>query len=147
MPAWFDDLHSLSGVSSEYLSGCPFSDQLSFNAAQHKGGVLQVVQALVVKSVSQKKMVIGKGGSMVQSLQDEVRCAFFDRNLHSRIQASRLATNDIPLGCSLLLPVDTVNCVQTLNKAIRSLTIALGRPVELELTVTTENKRETAERR
>jgi hypothetical protein len=24
-------------------------------------------------------------------------------------------TNDIPLGCSLLLPVGTVNCVQTLK--------------------------------
>jgi hypothetical protein len=24
-------------------------------------------------------------------------------------------TNDIPLGCALLLPVDTVNCVQTLK--------------------------------
>jgi hypothetical protein len=26
--------------------------------------------------------------------------------------------NDIPLGCSLLLPVDTVNCVQTLKVAL-----------------------------
>jgi hypothetical protein len=31
------------------------------------------------------------------------------------LQASRRVTNDIPLGCSLLLPVGTVNCVQTLK--------------------------------
>jgi hypothetical protein len=32
-------------------------------------------------------------------------------------------TDDIPLGCSLLLPVDTVNCVQTL-KATATATIS-----------------------
>jgi hypothetical protein len=34
------------------------------------------------------------------------RCAFFDRNMHSR---------NVPLGCSCLLPVVTVNCIQTLK--------------------------------
>jgi hypothetical protein len=54
-----------------------------------------------------------------------VRCSFFDRNLHSRMplvptharsfQASMRVTNLIPFGCSLLLPVDTVNYIQTLK--------------------------------
>ena len=58
-----------------------------------------------------------------------VRCAFFDRNLHSRmpldpthvhlkpcsLEANMRVTNGIPLGCSLVLPVDTANCVQTLK--------------------------------
>jgi hypothetical protein len=58
-------------------------------------------------------------------LSEKVRCAFFDRNLHSRsaievhafapLEASRRVTNGIPLGCSLILPVRTVNCVQTLK--------------------------------
>jgi hypothetical protein len=57
-----------------------------------------------------------------------VRCAFSDRNLHSRmslvpkparfkraVEASRRVTNGILLGCPLFLPVHTVNCVQTLK--------------------------------
>jgi hypothetical protein len=52
-----------------------------------------------------------------------VRCAFSDRNLHSRMPLDPThvclkragVTNDIPLGCPLLLPVHTVNCVQTLK--------------------------------
>jgi hypothetical protein len=32
-----------------------------------------------------------------------------------RAEASRRVTNGIPLGCPLFLPVDTVNCVQTLK--------------------------------
>jgi hypothetical protein len=52
------------------------------------------------------------------------RCAFSGRNLHSRnaigshacsLEANMRVTNGIPLGSSLLLPVDTVNCVQTLK--------------------------------
>jgi hypothetical protein len=45
----------------------------------------------------------------------------FDGNLHTRmplvprLEASRRVTNGILLGCLLLLPVDTVNCVQTLK--------------------------------
>jgi hypothetical protein len=31
------------------------------------------------------------------------------------LEANMRVTNSIPLGCSLLLPVDTVNCVQTLQ--------------------------------
>jgi hypothetical protein len=31
------------------------------------------------------------------------------------LEASRSVTNGIPLGCPLFLPVDTVNCVQTLK--------------------------------
>jgi hypothetical protein len=31
------------------------------------------------------------------------------------IEASKRVPNGIPLGCLLLLPVDTVNCVQTLK--------------------------------
>jgi hypothetical protein len=56
----------------------------------------------------------------------EVRCGLFDRNLHSMIpfgshawslEVNMRVTNGIPLGCLLLLPVDTVNCVQTLKAA------------------------------
>jgi hypothetical protein len=48
----------------------------------------------------------------------------FDRNLHFEdaigshacsLQANMRVNNGIPPGCSLLLPVDTVNCVQTLK--------------------------------
>jgi hypothetical protein len=48
----------------------------------------------------------------------------FDMNLHSRmplvptpatLEASTRVTNGIPLGCSLLSSVDTVNCMQTLK--------------------------------
>jgi hypothetical protein len=51
-----------------------------------------------------------------------VRCAFFDRKLHSRnaigshacwLEANMRVTNGIPLRSSLLLPVCAVNCVQT----------------------------------
>jgi hypothetical protein len=31
------------------------------------------------------------------------------------LEANTRVTNGIPLGCSLLLPVDTVNCVQALK--------------------------------
>jgi hypothetical protein len=42
-------------------------------------------------------------------------CHWFPHLLAScSLQVSRLLTNVIPLGCSLLLPVDTVNSVQTL---------------------------------
>jgi hypothetical protein len=51
-----------------------------------------------------------------------VRCAFSDRNLHARmpfgshacsLEANMRVTNAIPFGCPLLLPVGTVNRVQT----------------------------------
>jgi hypothetical protein len=42
------------------------------------------------------------------------------------LQASRRATNGSPLGCSLLLPVHTVNCVKTLKDS--SLTTTLPSP-------------------
>jgi hypothetical protein len=35
-------------------------------------------------------------------------------------QASRRVTNGVPLGCSLLVPVDTVNCFQTLKAPLAS---------------------------
>jgi hypothetical protein len=49
-----------------------------------------------------------------------VRCAFSDRNLHSRMpldptEVNMHVTNGIPLGCSLLLPVGTVNSATTLK--------------------------------
>jgi len=61
-----------------------------------------------------------------------VRCAFFDGNLHSEFtleeyfedavgshacsfEASMRVTNGIPIGRSLLLPVDIVNCVTPLK--------------------------------
>jgi hypothetical protein len=60
-----------------------------------------------------------------------VRCAFFDRNLHSRMplvptharfkRAGRSVTTGFSLGCPLFFPVHTVNCVQTLQ-ATRSST-------------------------
>jgi hypothetical protein len=34
---------------------------------------------------------------------------------HVRFKRNMRATNGIPLGCSLLLPVDTVNSVRTLK--------------------------------
>jgi hypothetical protein len=52
------------------------------------------------------------------------RCAFFGRNLHSRLPLDPMhgrlkllhaCGNGTTLGSSLLLPVDTVNCVQTLK--------------------------------
>jgi hypothetical protein len=36
-------------------------------------------------------------------------------SLEANIEANMRVTNGIPLGCSLLLPVDAVNCVQTLK--------------------------------
>jgi hypothetical protein len=36
------------------------------------------------------------------------------------LEANTRVTNGIPLGCSLLLPVGTVNCVQTLKAKTRS---------------------------
>jgi tripeptidyl-peptidase-2 len=51
-----------------------------------------------------------------------VRCPFSDRNLHSRLP---LVFPRIPLGCSLLLPVGIVNCVQTL-KATSDSIFAVG---------------------
>jgi hypothetical protein len=60
----------------------------------------------------------------IKSRLDVVRCAFFDRNLHSRmplgshacsLEANMRVTNGIPLGWPLFLPVHTVNCVQTLK--------------------------------
>jgi hypothetical protein len=58
---------------------------------------------------------------------NNVRCAFFGRNLHSgsAVQLHAFAplealpsmrvTNGIPLGCLLILPIVTVNCAQTLK--------------------------------
>jgi hypothetical protein len=43
------------------------------------------------------------------------------------LQANRRVTNGIHLGCSLPLPVDTVNCVQTL-KASSCCTVSLAQP-------------------
>ena len=34
------------------------------------------------------------------------------------LEASRRVTNGIPLGCSLFLPVHTVNCIQTLKAKV-----------------------------
>jgi hypothetical protein len=63
-------------------------------------------------------------------LQDETRLygARFPTEIYARgcigshAQASRRVTNGIPLGCSPLLPVDTVNCVQTLKACTLSWT-------------------------
>jgi hypothetical protein len=71
---------------------------------------------------------------VVNYLTDEaVRCAFSDRNLHSRnaielhafapVGASRRVTDGIPLGSSLLLPVHTVNCIQTLKVVAQKLVV------------------------
>jgi hypothetical protein len=61
----------------------------------------------------------------MKALVDYVRCAFFGRYSHSRmplvptharfkLEASR-RVNGFPLGCPLILPVGTVNCIQTLK--------------------------------
>jgi hypothetical protein len=42
------------------------------------------------------------------------------------LEASVLVAKGIPLGCSLLLPVDTVNCIQTLKAALNMLRIDMG---------------------
>jgi hypothetical protein len=43
------------------------------------------------------------------------------------IEASRCVTNGIPLGCPLLLPVHTVNCIQTLKASfVGNATILVG---------------------
>jgi hypothetical protein len=39
-------------------------------------------------------------------------------------------TNDIPLGCSLLLPVGTANCIQTEGPQQRSLLLLLLKALE-----------------
>lgn len=65
-------------------------------------GAVEVSQALIVKSIAQKRMVIGKDGNVVKKLQTESE---------------------------------------------HVLTKALGKPVQLTLTVTTENRREALERR
>jgi hypothetical protein len=60
---------------------------------------------------------------VAQCSADLVRCAFSDRNLHSRMPLvptparfkRRRVANGIPLGWSLLLQGCTVNCVQTLK--------------------------------
>jgi hypothetical protein len=100
-----------------------------------------------IMSQHQKASVLsGWETSGAEGLDNSVRCAFFGRNLRSRsaigshafapLEASRRVTNDIPLGCSLLLPVHTVNCVQTL-KAVDSLFSApelgkvYGHPVDV----------------
>jgi hypothetical protein len=66
-------------------------------------------------------------GTMVCSacsqFTDCARCAFSDRNSHSRMRfvptpaldANMRATKGIPLGCSLVLPVATETSVQTLQ--------------------------------
>jgi hypothetical protein len=59
----------------------------------------------------------------------KARCAFFGRNLHSmmpldpthvRFKRTCVGSNGIPLGCPLLLPVDTVNCVTTLKVDVKT---------------------------
>ena len=45
------------------------------------------------------------------------------------LEASRCVTNGIPLGCSLLLPVGTANCVQTLQATMPLAPIVAGASV------------------
>jgi hypothetical protein len=49
------------------------------------------------------------------------------------LEASRRETNGIPLGCSLLLPDHTVNCVQTLKAAAADLVPACVKWAQIDL--------------
>jgi hypothetical protein len=44
----------------------------------------------------------------------------------SSLEASRRVSNGIPLGCPRVLPVHTVNCVQTLKAALVRCTFTFG---------------------
>jgi hypothetical protein len=68
---------------------------------------------------------VAKPSPSTQQQAVHVRCAFSGRNPLSRsavefhafapLDASKRVTNGIPLGCPLLLPVGSVNSVQTLK--------------------------------
>jgi hypothetical protein len=50
------------------------------------------------------------------------------------LQANMRVANGIPFGCSLLLPVDTVNCVRTLKARMqrpRQYRLAIEDPIEV----------------
>jgi hypothetical protein len=74
---------------------------------------------------------------------DQVRCAFSDRNLHSRMpldpthvhlkRTYMRVTNGIPLGYPLLLPVGTVNRVQIRKGSFALEVLALGKPTVVVL--------------
>jgi hypothetical protein len=91
-----------------------------------EGGVLELIATVLTKGRE-----VGVEGEFYKYVVDQARecmlrarCALFGRNSHSmmplvpthvRLKRTCVGTNGISLGCSLLLPVDTVNCVQTLK--------------------------------
>jgi serine/threonine protein kinase len=133
------DLWSFAVTMYEMASGSPLFQNSYDRATPAALAKLKNWPGLDEEHVSQIESLHGSAESA--ALRD-VRCAFFDRILQSRIplyptpvslEAKMRVTNSIPLGCSLLLPVGTINCAETLQVLLWALDAnASSRPKSVE---------------
>jgi hypothetical protein len=101
-------------------------DKIGLYPCHDSSGVQGSTQDFVLSRKNELRLPINNFDICVD--RGNARCTPFDRNLHSSmpldpthvrlkrvLEVSRRVTNGIPLGCSLLLPVHAVYCVQTLK--------------------------------